>query len=137
MKMRSGCFCFIASAFLFLSGNALSQDYSYSDGSANTYKIAPGKLVYIPVKKENSSSGTYSGGTAKTVKLSDADYRLISDLLEEAIAGKAAQADRRVMMSGAISRNIGTEKTEVILKPGARVKDQIEKKLIELVNRSE
>ncbi len=135
--MRFSRFCFFAVAVLFYSGNGFSQDYSYSDGSANTYKIAPGTLEYIPVKKENSSSGTYSGGTAKTVKLSDADYRSISALFEEGIAGKASQTDRRVMMSGVINRNIKNDKAKVILKPGARVKDQIEAKLLEFVKRSE
>ena len=120
MKIRLGCLCFIAAAFF--SGNGFSQDYSYSDGSANTYRITPGKLEYIPVKKEHSSSGTYSGGTAKTVKLSDTDYRAISALLDEGIAGKALHTDRRVMMSGVISRSIKDDKTVVILKPGAGAK---------------
>ena len=137
MNMKFGRFCFAASTLLLLCGNGFSQDYSYSDGSANTYKVAPGKLEYIPVKKENSSSGTYSGGTAKTVKLSDADYRSICALFEEGIAGKAQQTDRRVMMSGVINRNFKNDKAKVILKPGARVKDQIETKLLELIKRSE
>ena len=135
MKMRFDRF--IAFSLFIFSGNGFPQDYSYSDGSANTYKVAPGKLEYIPVKKENSSSGTYSGGTAKTVKISDADYRVLSQLFEEGIAGKVSQTERRVMMSGVISRAVKNEKTVVILKPGATVKDQIETKLLELMNRRE
>ena len=135
LKIGWGRLCFIAAAFF--SGNGFAQDYSYSDGSANTYRIAPGKLEYIPVKKENSSSVTYTGGTAKTVKLSDVDYRSLSALLEEGIAAKSLQTDRRVMMSGVIRRSTKDDKTVVILKPGVRVKDQIEAKLLELANRGE
>ena len=134
MKKRLGHCCFVASILVF-SGYGFAQDYSYSDGSANVYKIAPDRLEYIPVKKENSSSGTYSGGTAKTVKLNDADYRSISGLLEAGVAGKASQTDRRVMMSGVISKNSANDKTVVILKPGAGIKDQIEAKLRELLKR--
>jgi hypothetical protein len=87
------------------------------------------------VQKEQSSSGKYSGGTAKIVKISRDDFTLISGLLEEAITLKAAHTDKRVMMSGRIRRENEGAKTEVILAPGAAIKDQIEKKLSEFLNR--
>ena len=133
MKIRhSWC---IAIMSMLLGSNVFSQGYTYSDGSANTYKIAPEMLEYIPVRKEHSSSGNYSGGTAKTVKISSDDYSLIRGLLEEAIAQKAAHTALRAKMSGRISRNIESEETEVILRPGAAIKNQIEKKLSEFLNR--
>jgi hypothetical protein len=126
---------FLASLMLFFSGSGLAQGFSYSDGSANTYKIAPGKLEYIPLRKENSSSGAYSGGTAKTVKLSDADYQALISLFEQAMAQKTSHGDRRVMMSGVITKNIENDRASVILKPGAGIKDQIEARLLEILKR--
>ena len=127
---------FVSALFL-MSGHSYSQNYRYGDGSANQYDISPGKLEYLPVKKENSSSGSYSGGTAKVVKLSDADFRELSALLDEGIATKSSHTENRVMMSGVIRRNINNEKSTVILKPGAAVKQRIESKLLELVGRRE
>ena len=129
-------FVLVGVSIMFYSGSGFAQEYAYSDGSANTYKIAPGRLEYIPVKKENSSSGAYSGGTAKTVRLSDADYSSLSVLFNDGIASKASQTDRRVMMSGVIHRNTRNDNATVILKPGAPIKDQIEAKLLDLIRRS-
>lgn len=127
---RLGVFVFV---LLFMSGHTFSQDYRYSDGSANSYIVSPGKLEYLPAKKKNSSSGSYSGGTAKVVNLSDANFRELSALLEEGIAAKPPHTERRVMMSGVIRRNSNDEKSVAILKPGAAAKDRIEAKVLELI----
>ena len=113
-------------AALLASNAAHAWDYVYGDGSANVYRMTPRELHYVLVKKENSSSGVYSGGVARTVTLSDADYRSLGGLLDAAIADKAAHTDKRVMMSGAITRNTGDTKALVILKPDAPVKREIE-----------
>ena len=113
-------------AALLASNAAHAWDYVYGDGSANVYRMTPRELHYVLVKKENSSSGVYSGGVARTVTLSDADYRSLGGLLDAAIADKAAHTDKRVMMSGAITRNTGDTKAHVILKPDAPVKREIE-----------
>ncbi len=128
---------FFVASLLSINGHSFSQDYRYSDGSANQYVISSGKLQYLPVKKENSSSGSYSGGSAKVVKLSEADFRELSVLLDGGIAAKSAHTERRVKMSGIIRRNTDNEKFMVILKPGAAVKDRIEAKLLELIGRRE
>ena len=122
-------------AFLFPLRDAHADDYVYSDGSANIYQISPMELRYKPVTKEVSSSGVYSGGTAKRVTLSEADFRSVSLLLDAAMDDKAAHTGKRVMMSGAISRKTGAAHTEVILSPQAGIKRRIEDKLAELLKR--
>jgi hypothetical protein len=44
--------------------------YSLSDGSGNRYILEGNVLMYLPVSKEMSSSGMYSGGTKKEKVLS-------------------------------------------------------------------
>ena len=36
--------------------------YEYADGSANLYSLNGNTLSYDPVRPEESSTGTYSGG---------------------------------------------------------------------------
>jgi hypothetical protein len=45
--------------------------YSISDGSGNSYTLKGPVLKYVPVTKEMSSSGMYSGGTQKEIELSE------------------------------------------------------------------
>ena len=59
--------CVIMMAALLAGNAAHAWDYVYGDGSANVYRMTPRELHYVPVKKENSSSGVYSGGVARTV----------------------------------------------------------------------
>lgn len=73
--------------------SAHAQNYSYGDGSANRYRITPGELSYPPVTKETSSSGVYSGGAAQRVRLADAEFRGLRQLLDEAIADTRAHTD--------------------------------------------
>lgn len=125
----------IAIIFTLLSGgHVFAQDYTYGDGSANLYKITPGTLEYIPVQKEQSSSGSYSGGSPKSVRISKVDYARLAALLDGALAAKDAHTDKRVMMSGYILRHHHEAKTEAILAPGAPAKNQIELVLAALLN---
>jgi hypothetical protein len=51
--------------------------FYYQDGSGNTFKLYGDTLSYTPVTKEMSSSGIYSGGTKKSVVLSENNRILI------------------------------------------------------------
>jgi hypothetical protein len=51
--------------------------FYYHEGSGNTFKLNGYTLSYTPVTKEMSSSGMYSGGTKKSVVLSENNRILI------------------------------------------------------------
>ena len=69
---------FLTLVFLFITAVLSAQvNYIYSDGSSNNYNISETQIKYDPVTKENSSSGTYSGGEAKIKALSKADFEKV------------------------------------------------------------
>lgn len=88
-------------ALLFMTTFLSAQlNYIYSDGSSNNYIISETQLKYDPVTPKESSSGTYSGGEAKTKALSKSDFEKISVLFKEVFAAKADQQQNREMMTG-------------------------------------
>lgn len=98
----------------------------YSDGSANRYIITPDSLEYDPVKPEESSTGFYSGGDPKSIKISSDQFDSIGQLFDKAIANKAVHIEDRMKTSGAISVSKGDVRTNVILAPGCAEKQAIE-----------
>jgi hypothetical protein len=119
----------ILSLLFLLSAFGLSaQFYSYSDGNSNVYNITSDKIEYIPVKKENSSSGTYSGGKAKVVKIKLKDFESLKTLFEEGIRN----------INYDLKRELGTGQiykadkagTKVILAKDSELKARIEKQLV-------
>ena len=112
-------------------GAGLAQ-YEYADGNGNLYVITRGNLSYVPVKPEESSSGTYSGGNPKTVSLTSEQFELIREALEKGIKSNNLIRDR-VKMSGAISIVNGKDKTQYILAPGSAEIQHIESLLKEII----
>jgi hypothetical protein len=107
--------------FLFLAAAIPAQvNYIYSDGNSNTYNITETHINYEPVAKENSSSGAYSGGEAKTKNLSEKDFEKISALFKEAILAKSEQQSERAMQTGLLIHKKGKKTIEqIVLKPGS------------------
>ena len=68
-------------------------DYIFFDGSRNKYVITENSLEYIPIKPEESSSGTYSGGEYVKKNLTEDEYKSIDKLLNKAIMDKENQTD--------------------------------------------
>lgn len=105
------------------------QSYVYADGSANRYIITPISIEYDPVTPEESSTGTYSGGDPKTVSISPEQFELIGQLFDKAVANKSVHIEDRMKTSGAISIVRGDKTTGVILAPGCKEKEEIERTL--------
>lgn len=110
--------------------------YSYSDGNNNTYEIKKWELAYKPVTPIESSSGTYSGGQPKTIKLTQADYDKVIDILNKAIEDKSMHIDERVMMSGMIRVEKKGGNQFYILGARSQSKYEIEKLLKEILERN-
>lgn len=120
----------------FLSFNLFIQaaDFHYSDGNGNVYLIQ--KIVsktafeYIPVKKEASSSGQYSGGEYKFTLINEEDLKTLMKYFEEAMEDKKSHTDRRIKMTGTIRKiSSSKEKAECILKYDSISRMKLEEKL--------
>jgi len=109
-----------------------SAQYEYADGNGNQYIITRQSLIYIPIKPEESSTGTYSGGDPKTVRLTAAQFDSIREALEGGVKSNNHIVDR-VKMSGVISVVGETDKTKYILTPGSPEIKIIETRLKEII----
>ena len=96
-----------------------STVYEYADGNGNTYKIQESSVEYVPVKKEESSSGMYSGGDAKRVTITAEQYKKISALLDSALDNTSIHINERVMMSGVVRVISSENKRSCIIRPGS------------------
>jgi hypothetical protein len=65
--------------------NQNRYQYEYADGSGNVYIINPNSIDYRPMTKAQSSSGNYSGGTPRTVKIDTVQYQTIAMMLDRAL----------------------------------------------------
>jgi hypothetical protein len=48
--------------------------FKFADGNGNKYTITQEKIIYDPISAAESSSGVYSGGEEKTVKIKSTDF---------------------------------------------------------------
>lgn len=104
--------------------------YKYFDGNNNTFIINDSLIKYIPVKTKESSSGIYSGGKTKQVKINKEKFQQLVKLFEEAFAKESEKQIIREMMSGALSEYYTNKlKKEAILKPKSEIKKKIEAEL--------
>ena len=110
-----------------------TYQYTYADGSANRYIITPDTVEYDPVRPEESSTGTYSGGDPKTVSISVEQFDSIRHLLDLAISNPAVHIEDRIKTSGAIDVVKGKNRTRVILAPGCAEKVAIENLLRKII----
>ncbi len=112
-----------------------SSNYQYADGNGNVYILTSSTLEYIPVKPEESSSGFYSGGEAKTVSISTEESNTLQSLFEKGMKNSAIQIQERVKMSGIITHMSGDQQNKYILKPGSAELTAIENRLKEIISR--
>lgn len=120
-------------SLVLLGINLFAQNYVYLDGSGNKYELIGDTLEYNPVKKENSSSGEYSGGEYKKVKVTSEQKKQLKAVFEKAIKAKEEQQENREMMTGMVIREKKKKKKEVILKSNSIAKAELEKLLKEVL----
>ena len=103
--------------------------YEYADGNGNVYILTSSSLEYVPVKKEKSSSGSYSGGSPKKITITSTQYKSIKDLLDAALENTSIHIKDRVMMSGVVRISGSQANQSCIIKPGSEELSRIEKVL--------
>ena len=103
--------------------------YTYVDGSANSYEVTPTSVQYIPIKPENSSSGTYDGGEERTVAIDNTTFMRLDSLFTAAIKATSNHIKNRIKGSGMILYfDNGTEKS-IVLRSGSQSKNNLERVL--------
>lgn len=88
----------------------------YTDQNNNYYTITRNKIDYKAIKPKESSSGIYSGGTDKTVKISSTDFKKLTSISELLIQEKNNHSIRREMMTSELKRSLNGKNERVILK---------------------
>lgn len=76
------------------------ETLTYADGSWNVYEIKKESIEYIPVKKENSSTGNYSGGEPVSKSITEEAWEKIKTEFDAVYTNKKIQIKDRVMGSG-------------------------------------
>lgn len=100
----------------------------YTDQNNNRFTISKTEVIYKAIQPVESSSGIYSGGTDKQVKVSPADFELLKKLAFEMIEDEKYHANKREMMTSVISIQITGENKKVMLYPSPQ-RDTFEKAL--------
>ncbi|MCH2234515.1 MAG: hypothetical protein MK078_09705 [Crocinitomicaceae bacterium] len=106
---------------------------TYIDGSNNSYSLDHSKLSYDPVTKEESSSGEYSGGEAKTVSLIDEEEIQLMHLFDKVLEDTENHIEKRTMGCGTIVEKNHDKKTTTYIAMKAESKQKLESYLKELI----
>ena len=89
----------------FLSFTMKTKTYTYIDGNNNTYVLTSSTLDYKPIKKEESSSGTYSGGEPKNMAVTREQYVKLEGIIDLIKKDKANIIKDRSMGCGTLAVN--------------------------------
>ena len=106
--------------------------YTYKDGNNNLYFISENEISYKPISLKESSSGSYSGGQPKTIKISQEQFRVINALFEQAFNDKSSHLENRIMGSSILTRKAPDK--HCIIKPGSVLINNIETALKNLLH---
>jgi hypothetical protein len=95
----------------------LNMTYFYTDQNNNQYSISASEIRYNPIEPSESSSGTYSGGTKITMKLSPEGFREISKQADALLLTSAGYSSARRMLTAIISVTKAGKTKRGILNP--------------------
>lgn len=77
----------------------------------------------------------YSGGDPANVNLTEAQFKSVQQLLENAISSTGNHITDRIKMSGAVTRTTASDTVTIILKPGAPEQAALESALKQLLKK--
>jgi hypothetical protein len=103
--------------------------FTYTDGAGNKYVLAGSKIEYIPMTPKMSSSITYSGGDPYNKDLSKLELIKLIDAYEQAIWSKEDHISQRVMGSGTLSKKLGEDTNQVLIRQNSESMKKINKAL--------
>jgi hypothetical protein len=116
MKLRYIFVWLLSTAFLWNCKSTEQMTIHYSDQNNNHYTISSGRLKYDPVTEEESSSGTYSGGSPAEIALIKSDFKRISELAEKIMVNSEGKHSRREMLTSMLTISTKDKTVSAILK---------------------
>lgn len=88
------------------------EQISLRDQNNNIYLMTASELEYRPVRKEESSSGVYSGGEPKTILLEAEQWSQIKALVQAILDNKSIQIEERRMLTAFLTITDSLEQKE-------------------------
>lgn len=125
MKSYQKIFFILFSLSLCSATAPKSRSYIYIDGSNNEYRIKPDSLIYSPITPEESSSGEYSGGAPKQVRINSEQFSRIELIIKSILKDKNKLIDTRLMGCGTLL--VGTK--TVYIDSDSKLKADLETEL--------
>ncbi len=104
----------------------------FVDQNNNVYTIEKKWVDYQPIKPEQSSSGTYSGGHEAKVIITEKIFEELSELANEIAANKKGHTTKRQMLTAMIYLTIDEQTYKYILSNSAE-RRRFEKRLKEII----
>jgi hypothetical protein len=92
----------------------------YTDQNNNTYSVSATQISYRAIRPENSSSGTYSGGSDRQKTISKDKFKKITSLAEQLFDDSSSHAVRREMRTAMLNIGPTGKEQKVILYPSAK-----------------
>ena len=130
----SGYFMSILLSLISLSSSGdLKTGFRYIDGSNNTYFIWGNEIKYTPISKENSSSGEYDGGEAKSIQIKKEESDKLYKLCSDAITDTTTHINHRNMGCGTLVHVQKSGNKTYYLSMNSKSKNKIENYLKELI----
>lgn len=108
------------------------KTYNYFDGSGNHYTITLGMIRYDPVRKENSSSGLYSGGKPARAAITQEQFESILKQIDSIEKDATIRKSNREKGTGMISIAFSQELRKFIFSKGQKM-EVLEKMLKEML----
>jgi hypothetical protein len=117
-------------ALAFSSISSKAKSYTYIDGNNNDYEITSDSIFYSPIAPVESSSGEYSGGDPKRLKITEAQFLKIEMIIKSILKDKSNFIKDRLMGCGTL---IAGKKTTYI-NSASQLKAELEQELKSYLN---
>ncbi|KPQ19238.1 MAG: hypothetical protein HLUCCX10_03425 [Algoriphagus marincola HL-49] len=104
----------------------------YTDQNNNSFTISPSSLTYQGTKIENSSSGLYSGGKDRQIKISRPIFEKIHKLAETLLLDTSNHAERREMRTAILQVGDPSAGQRVMIYPSAE-REKLEELLSDIL----
>jgi hypothetical protein len=109
---------------------AHAKSYTYIDGNNNDFVITSDSIFYSPVTPNESSSGEYSGGSPKRLKISAEEFLKIELIIKSIIKDKSNHIQDRLMGCGTLI--VGKKTTYINM--SSKLKEDLELELRSQLN---
>ncbi len=108
------------------------KTYNYFDGNGNHYSVTMGMIKFDPVRKENSSSGAYSGGKPARAAITQEQFESILKQINSIEKDATIRTSQRQKGTGTISVSFSQELRKFIFLKGHKM-DALERNLKDLL----